>query len=57
MNKLISFEGIDGSGKTTQINLISKYLNEKGINNTIVREPGDTKISESIYSIGCSLAA
>ena len=51
MNKFISFEGIDGCGKTTQINLISKYLMDKDINNAIVREPGNTRISESIREI------
>ena len=51
MNKFISFEGIDGCGKTTQINLISKYLIDKDINNAIVREPGNTRISESIREI------
>ena len=51
MNKFISFEGIDGCGKTTQINLISKYLMDKEINNAIVREPGNTRISESIREI------
>ncbi len=51
MNNFISFEGIDGCGKTTQISLVSKYLDEKKISNTIVREPGDTKVSEALRTI------
>ena len=51
MNKFISFEGIDGCGKTTQINLLSKYLSDKKISNSIIREPGDTKVSEALRKI------
>ena len=51
MNNFISFEGIDGCGKSTQISLISKYLQENNNQNTIIREPGDTEISESIRKI------
>jgi len=51
MNKFISFEGIDGCGKSTQIHLMSKYFKKNKIENSIIREPGDTKISESIREI------
>ena len=51
MNKFITFEGIDGCGKTTQINLLSKYLSNKKQDNIIVREPGGTRISEKIREI------
>ena len=51
MNKFISFEGIDGCGKSTQIHLISKYLKKNKIENSIIREPGDTGISESIRKV------
>ena len=51
MNNFFSFEGIDGCGKTTQISLLSDYLHEKKINNIIVREPGDTKLSEALRNI------
>ena len=51
MNKFITFEGIDGCGKTTQINLLSKYLGSKKQDNIIVREPGGTRISEKIREI------
>ena len=51
MNKFITFEGIDGCGKTTQIELLSKYLNSIKEGNIIVREPGGTNISEEIRKI------
>ena len=51
MNKFITFEGIDGCGKTTQINLLSKHLDNRGKNNIIVREPGGTDISEAMREI------
>ena len=51
MNKFITFEGIDGCGKTTQINLLSKYLNSLKEDNAIVREPGGTNVSEKIREI------
>ena len=51
MNNFMTFEGIDGSGKTTQIELLSKYLSNKDIKNVIIREPGGTNISENIRKI------
>lgn len=51
MNKFISFEGIDGCGKTTQINLLSEYLDSIEQSNIIVREPGGTHVSEKIRKI------
>ena len=50
-SRLISFEGIDGSGKSTQINLLSDWFTEKNIAFEIVREPGGTSISERIRDI------
>lgn len=47
----ITFEGIDGSGKSTQIKLLEAYLSDKGIHCHIFREPGGTEISESIRSL------
>ena len=47
----ISFEGNDGSGKTTQIIRLSEYLKEKGIEVVLIREPGGTKIGEKIRNI------
>lgn len=47
----ISMEGPDGAGKTTQIELLKTYLENKGYEILITREPGGTKISEAIRSI------
>lgn len=49
--KLITFEGPDGSGKTTQIELLGKYLVKNGYDIIITREPGGTHISEKIRNI------
>lgn len=48
---LLTFEGPDGSGKTTQIELLRKYLIENGYEVIMTREPGGTKISEKIRNI------
>ena len=45
---LITFEGIDGVGKSTQIRLLNKRIAQKGIETILTREPGGTKISEQI---------
>lgn len=47
----ISFEGIDFCGKTTQINLLKKFLEDIGRRVEIIREPGGTAISEKIREI------
>ena len=47
----ISFEGIDFSGKSTQISLLKKFLEENQYTVYFLREPGDTKISEKIRQI------
>jgi dTMP kinase len=53
MNKglLITFEGPDGSGKTTQISLLKEHLSNKGFEVIYTREPGGTNISEKIREI------
>jgi dTMP kinase len=50
-NKLISFEGIDGSGKSTQVQLLEAYLDSCKLSYISVREPGSTKVSEKIRDI------
>ena len=49
--KFITFEGSEGSGKSTQIELISRYLKTKKIPFVFVREPGGVKISEKVRQI------
>ena len=40
MSLFITFEGADGCGKTTQIELLNKYLQENGFKTLVTREPG-----------------
>ena len=47
----ISVEGIDGSGKSTQITNMTEHLASLGCKVILTREPGGTRISESIRSI------
>ncbi|MCQ2361783.1 MAG: dTMP kinase [Acidaminococcaceae bacterium] len=49
--KFITFEGIDGVGKTTQIKLVAQHLTELGQQVVITREPGGTAIAEKVRSI------
>lgn len=51
IGKFIAFEGSDGSGKTTILNNVEKFLIENNIDFIITREPGGTKISEEIREI------
>ena len=50
-NIFISFEGIDGCGKSTQVDLLIKKLNSLKIRSLLVREPGGSEIAENIRSI------
>ena len=49
--KIITFEGIEGVGKSTQINLLKDYIESRGLSASIFREPGSTSIGENIRSI------
>ncbi|MFD1137017.1 dTMP kinase [Paenibacillus urinalis] len=51
IGKLITFEGGDGSGKTTMIKKLSAYLEDKKIPYLMTREPGGIDIAEKIRSI------
>ncbi|MEO0117225.1 MAG: dTMP kinase [candidate division WOR-3 bacterium] len=48
---IIAFEGIEGSGKTTQAHLLYEYLKERGLPCLLLREPGATAIGEKIREI------
>ncbi len=48
---LITFEGIDGCGKSTQIRLLEQWLRENNIHFSLFREPGGTNLSETIRSM------
>src|SRR5512143_1583026 len=55
MSLFITFEGPDGSGKSTQIKLLSETLTAAGYEILTVREPGGTPISEQIRDVVHSL--
>lgn len=47
----ITLEGPEGAGKTTQLKLLSKYLDEQRITHVITRDPGGTSIGKPIRRI------
>ena len=47
----ITFEGVEGSGKTTQIQRLKKYLTQRGIPCKVTREPGGCPIGEKVRKI------
>jgi dTMP kinase len=51
LSLFITFEGVEGSGKTTQIQRLKKYLTQKGIHCRVTREPGGCSIGEKIRKI------
>ena len=55
MSLFITFEGPDGSGKTTQVKRLAEHLRDRGCDVLAVREPGGTSISEQIRDVLHSL--
>jgi dTMP kinase len=51
MLRFITFEGGDGSGKTTQILALARYLRERGRACLLTREPGGTSLGEMIRQV------
>lgn len=51
MALFISFEGVDGSGKSTQLKLLLAHLDEKGVEYLFTREPGGTPLAERIRAV------
>lgn len=49
--KFITFEGCEGVGKSKQVKLLKQYLEEKGLNPLVLREPGGTFVSERIRDV------
>ena len=49
--KFITFEGCEGSGKSTQLRLLSEYLDKLGVDYILTREPGGSEIAEQIRNI------
>lgn len=47
----ITFEGLDGSGKTTQVQLLADFLREQGYEVVLTREPGGTPLAEAIRQV------
>ena len=47
----ITFEGADGCGKTTQLNMVEQFLKEKGYDVVVTREPGALDIGQKIRNI------
>lgn len=51
MGYFITFEGVEGCGKTTQIKLLSDYLTSHGMQTVLTREPGGCPIADKIRAI------
>lgn len=51
MSKFITFEGPEGAGKSTQLQLLADYFQQKGYNAFFTREPGGTDIGDQIRAV------
>ena len=55
--KFITFEGVEGAGKSTQVRFLATYLRHAGHDVTVTREPGGTPTAEAIRDVILSGAA
>ena len=51
IGKFITIDGVEGAGKSTQIDLVCEHLIQKGIKVVRTREPGGTEVGEKIRSV------
>ena len=51
LGQFITFEGVDGAGKSTQLEYAVKYLEDRGVDVVKTREPGGTEIGETIREL------
>jgi dTMP kinase len=49
--RFVTVEGIEGAGKSTQMDVIRQYLEERGIRVVMTREPGGTPLSEAVRTL------
>ena len=49
--RFVTFEGLDGAGKTTQVRAVAEALGDRGIDVEITREPGGTRLGERLREI------
>ncbi|MBS1187261.1 MAG: dTMP kinase [Burkholderiaceae bacterium] len=49
--KFITFEGIDGAGKSTHIAFVAELLKQRGLNVIVTREPGGTPLGEKLREL------
>lgn len=49
--RFITFEGLDGSGKTTQLSILKTFLRDQGLEVDFTREPGGTLVAERVRDV------
>ncbi len=47
----VTFEGLDGSGKSTQLDAASRWMEKRGLDHAVTQEPGGTPLGEAIRSV------